>query len=128
MEHTYAQALWQLLEAGKSPKDAVKELRAILERHGRSNLLARIGRAFERIAQREQAKRAVTLTVAHEQDAHTAQREAKAYMEEIGIDPKDVVVKMDAGVIGGWRLEGREHLIDASFKNQLLSLYNRATS
>lgn len=128
MEHTYAQALWQLLESGKTPKEAVKALRTTLERHGRSNLLGRIGRAFARIAEREGAKNSVTLTIAHERDAHSAQKAVKTYLEELDVDSKDVVVKTDASMIGGWRLEGRERLIDASFKNHLLSLYNRATS
>ena len=36
-------------------------------------------------------------------------------------------VRVDDSLIGGWRLEGRERLIDASYKELLLSIYNRAT-
>lgn len=128
MENTYAQALWRLLEDGKTPKEAVRKLHDSLAQHGRAGLLPKIARAFVRIAVSQEAKRTVTLTVARERDAHTAQKEVARYLEEMGATSKDVVVKEQKDIIGGWRLEGRERLVDASFKNHLLSLYNRVTS
>ena len=40
---------------------------------------------------------------------------------------KDVDVALDDSLIGGWRLEGRGNLVDASFKKSLLDMYNRTT-
>lgn len=127
MEHAYAQALWEMLKKGMKPKDAVHALKESLVRHGREGLLPRIGRAFQRLAARESGKQAVTLTVARERDAHAALRSAKPVLEEIGVAAKEVAVAVDDSEIGGWRLEGRETLVNASFKQQLLAMYRKTT-
>lgn len=128
MENNYAQALYRMLAGGMKPKEAVKKLHDMLERQGRTALLPKIGRAFGRIAMREGKKGAVTLTIAREKDERGALSEAKDILNEMDIAAKDVEVRVDENLIGGWRLEGREHLVDASFKKHLLSIYNRATS
>lgn len=123
----YAQALSRMLEKGAKPKELIAKLREILKRQGRTNLLPKIARVFARIAARESRKNTVTLSVARtkdERDAHTA---IKGFLKEMDVSPKDVAVKTDENLIGGWRLEGRGQLVDASFKKHLLSLYNRAT-
>ena len=127
MEHQYAQALWRIVEKGKTPKDAVANLRKVLERHGRMRLLSKIGRAFARIAARESDKRAVVLSVAHAKDEAGAKRAAKEALRAMDSSALEAEVRLDSTLIGGWRLEGRERLVDASFKKYLLSLYNRAT-
>lgn len=128
MENNYAQALYRMLAGGMKSKEAVTKLRAALERQGRASLLPKIGRAFSRIAMREGKKNAVTLYIARDKDEHGALSAAKGFLEEMGVAAKDVEVKTDENLIGGWRLEGREHLVDASFKKHLLSIYNRATT
>ncbi|MBI4094024.1 F0F1 ATP synthase subunit delta [Candidatus Kaiserbacteria bacterium] len=127
MESTYAKALWQMVEGGTTPKQAVAKLRDYLAGRGRINLLPRIGRALLRIAARERGKRAVVLSVAAKKDTAKAEREARQLLQELGADSGDVEIHVDDSLIGGWRLEGRECLVDASFKKSLLSIYNRAT-
>jgi len=127
METIYAQALWQMVEKGMKPKEVVMKLRESLENRGRVILMPKIARAFARIAEREHRKRAVTLSVAHEKDALKAEREVKKVLEELGASAEDIEVHVDDSLIGGWRLEGREWLLDASYKKSLLSIYNRAT-
>jgi len=127
METSYAQALWQLIERGATPKKALEQLRENLETKGRMALMPRIALAFARIAERNTGKRGVTLTVAHESDERRAKSAIKDVLAEIQATPKDVTVKVDDSLIGGWRLEGRELLVDASWKRHLLSIYNRAT-
>lgn len=127
MQDEYAQTLWQMVEKGMKPKEAVSKLRGVLAKHGREALLPRIARAFARIASREEAKKAVTVIVANEKQAARALRAAKDVLREIGAEAADVRVRIDDSLIGGWRLEGRERLYDASYKKQLLSIYNRAT-
>ena len=127
MEHSYAQALWQMIESGIKPKEAVTKIREALDRRGRLSVLPKVGRAFARIAVRESAKRAVVLSVAREKDAAGAKREMKDIFREMGVEAGDVEARLDETLIGGWRLEGRERLHDASYKKSLLSIYNRAT-
>ncbi|MBI4079859.1 F0F1 ATP synthase subunit delta [Candidatus Kaiserbacteria bacterium] len=127
MEHTYAEALWKLIEDGEQPKKAVAKLKVYLEARGRVNLLPKIARAFARIAARERARSAVMISVARQKDVAKAEREARAILTELGATAADLDVRLDDSLVGGWRLEGRERLVDASFKKSLLSIYNRAT-
>jgi|SRR6185312_6441163 len=126
MEQAYAQALWQMIESGMEPKKALHALVETLKSHGREALLPRISRAFSRLAERETRKKAIIVSVAREKDAHGATREAKRVLDEIGADAKDIEVKIDESLIGGWRLEGKGILVDNSFKKSLLDMYNRA--
>ena len=127
MEHAYAEALWKMVEGGMDAQKAVSTLRETLARHGREALLPRIGRAFARIALRAERKKGSTLSVAEEKDAAGAKRAAKDVLETMQVDADDVNVQIDDTLIGGWRLEGRERLFDASYKKALLLIYNRAT-
>ena len=124
MENAYAQALWNIIEGGKKPTEAVHALQAQLKSSGRLALAPRIARAFERIAARHNAKNAVTLTVASKEHEHRARKEVVAS----GIDVADATVQVDQGLIGGWRLEARETLVDASYKKHLLAIYRAATN
>ncbi|OGG80627.1 hypothetical protein A3A39_04010 [Candidatus Kaiserbacteria bacterium RIFCSPLOWO2_01_FULL_54_13] len=128
MQDAYARALWRVIQEGKLPKEAVAKLRATLERHGRARLLPRVARAFARIAARESSKNAVTLTIAQKKDERMAHKEIKEFLRDMDVSPEDVEVKTDVNLVGGWRLEGREHLIDASFKKYLLDLFERVTT
>jgi F0F1-type ATP synthase delta subunit len=128
MESSYAQALWKVIAGGMTPKKAVDSLHESLAARGRTALMPRIARAFARIAEREEGKSGVTLSVAREKDERKAKSAAKEALENLGVKPADVSVAVDDSLIGGWRLEGRETLVDASFKKQLLDLYARATN
>jgi len=130
MEKEYAQALWEMIKRGTTPQKAVHALRESLAEHKREALLPRIARALERLAQREAATSDVTLTVARESDARTAHRaamEALSAHSNLRVESHDLKTRVDDTIIGGWRLEGRETLIDASYKRQLLDLYGRVT-
>jgi F0F1-type ATP synthase delta subunit len=127
MEQIYAQVLWQLIERGTEPKEAVHALREILQTRGREALLPKIALAFERLAARENRKNALTLFVAREKDGRAAKAEAKKLLSEWDLEKQNVALAEDETLIGGWRLEGREHLVDASYKKYLLGMYNAAT-
>lgn len=127
MERAYAQALWQLVAGGMDAKDAVHAIHKRLEKEGRAILMPRVAHAFSRIAERESRKRDYTLTVARESDLTHARKEVKAYTSEMGIDIEDLKTQVDDSLIGGWRLEGNERLVDASYKRRLLDLYNGVT-
>jgi F0F1-type ATP synthase delta subunit len=128
MEGTYAQALWQMIEGGMQPKKAVHALVESVKAHGREALLPRIARAFERIAERQMRKNTLIVSVAHEKDVNKAKRDVKEVLEKMDTDRKELEVRIDESLIGGWRLEGRGTLVDNSFKKSLLDMYNAATS
>lgn len=128
MEIAYAQALWNMVVGGMTPSKAVHALRETLKVHGREALLPRIASAFARIAEREAKRSDVVLTVAREKDERHAHGDIKELLVQLGVEARDLKTQVDDTLIGGWRLEGRELLVDASYKNQLLELFNRATS
>ncbi len=128
METVYAQALWKMVEDGMTPSKAVRALHEVLKAHGREALLPRIASAFTRIAERETKRSDVILTVAREKDERRAHKEVKELLSAMGVGVEDLKTQVDDTLIGGWRLEGREQLVDASYKNQLLELYNRVTA
>jgi F0F1-type ATP synthase delta subunit len=126
MEQAYAQALWKMVAEGMAPTKALHSLTEILKQHGRLALLPRIGKAFARIAERQLQKETVTLTVAREKDERAAKQAAKEILA--ALETKEVAVKVDDSLIGGWRLEGKEMLVDRSYKMRLLELFNKAVS
>src|SRR3989338_7805840 len=124
METAYAQALWRMVTDGKTPHAAVDALRTLLTREGREALLPRIARAFERLAEREMHKTDMILTVAREKDERAAKQKAKVILAKLKIETDDLKTRVDDTLVGGWRLEGRGMLVDASYKTQLLDMYN----
>jgi F0F1-type ATP synthase delta subunit len=127
MEDAYAQALWQIIEKGTPQADAVRALHAYLKKSGREALLPRIAKAFERLAAGMNDRQAVTLTVADKSHEHAALKSAAPALSRLNLDDKSVNVRIDPTLIGGWRLEGREALIDESYKKHLLAIYTAAT-
>jgi len=111
-----------------APKKAVDALHESLVVRGRQALMPRIAGAFSRIAARDQGRNGIVLSIAHESDERKAMREAKEVLSEMGASASDVSVNVDDSLIGGWRLEGREMLVDASFKKSLLEMYNRSVA
>ena len=89
--------------------------------------MPRVAKAFERLAARESARNTVTLTIADKTHEHTAHKEAGAILAKLGLAESPVKTHIDDSLIGGWRIEGNEHLIDASHKKHLLAIYNLAT-
>ncbi|MBI5003475.1 F0F1 ATP synthase subunit delta [Candidatus Kaiserbacteria bacterium] len=127
MEKAYAQALWNTIAGGMDPKKSVHAVHKILETEGRTELMPRIARAFERLAAREHSRNTVTLTVAHKRDEAQSRQEAAEALKELGADAHTLETYVDDSLIGGWRLEGREHLVDESYKKHLLAIYTAAT-
>jgi F0F1-type ATP synthase delta subunit len=128
MEQAYAQALAHLIQKGMSPDDAVAKIRHVLKAHGRTELLPKIARAFARIMDREASRDKVVLTVARHKDMHHALEEAKKFLAMQHFGEFDLERQVDESLIGGWRLEGKNMLLDASWKKDLISMYNRATA
>lgn len=127
MEVAYATALWRVIEGGMPGKKAVQSLQDALKARGREALMPRIAKAFARIAARDTERNGVTISIAHEKEQRKALRDAKQFLSKLRIEAGEVSVKTDETLIGGWRLEGRELLVDSSFKKNLIDMYNAAT-
>ncbi|KKW20123.1 MAG: hypothetical protein UY63_C0001G0028 [Parcubacteria group bacterium GW2011_GWA2_51_10] len=127
MPDSYAKALWVTIQRGAKSKEAVESIRQILERDGRMALLPRIVRSLQRHAAREGRREGVVLSVARQEDARRARSEIGGLLPEMGIRKDEVTTQIDEHLIGGWRLEGRDRLADASYKKYLLDMYNAAT-
>ena len=116
-----------MVEKGSAPHEAVTAIKKNLEARGRLALLPKIGSAFERLAAKEAQKHSLTLSVARQKDAQTALKEIEKALSQLRIADIDLYTVVDDSLIGGWRLEGRGMLIDNSWKNSLISIYNRVT-
>ena len=127
METIYAQALWVMIRNGMEPTKAVSRMGEKMTREGRGALLSRMGRAFRRIAHREIGRTALTLTVSDVAHTDSARISALARVSGTNVDTKHVEVRVDDSIIGGWRFEGNEMLIDASYKKYLLDMYHAIT-
>ncbi len=123
MENAYAQALWRAIQKGMAPTAAVHAMHKRLKEEGREALTPRIAKAFARIAAHDDEKSAVVLAVADLSHKDSALREAAA----AGLDLKAARTSVDHTLIGGWRLESAESLVDASYKKHLLAIYRGAT-
>jgi F0F1-type ATP synthase delta subunit len=118
IDQAYARAIWRAVEAGKEPHEAVSIVYDILKRQDRTALMPRILRSFTRLADKELRRTQVRLSVARQGDVKQA-------MIEAGIQEADVCI--DESIIGGWRLETSDRLVDASHKKYLLDIFIRAT-
>lgn len=118
MEKAYAQVLFDLIQKGEKPKEAVHKLHEALASRGREKLMPAIGKAFERLVQRDALKNRTVLVIARAKD------EAKARLES---GAKDAEIKIDQSIIGGWILYDKGTMKDESWKSALLSMYNGAT-
>ena len=123
MEKEYAHALLQVAKDGMKPKEAVLGLVSTLGAHGHTNLLPRIARALSEEGRRSLRSDGAVLTVAAEAEAAGARSAAAGY---IGSQP--VRIATDERLIGGWVLTTPDTRVDASFKKQLVELYQAITN
>jgi len=121
MERAYAQALWRKILSGEKPAHAIAALHRLLTTQGRTALMPKIGHAFERLALRERGQHTMRLTVAREKDTARARKHAQEFLK--GDVHMETV--LDESVVGGWRLEGNDLLIDNTHKRHLTELYRR---
>lgn len=127
MEASYAQALWNIIQKGTSAETALKEFDATLTAAGRKNLWPKIAFAFRRLAEREATKSTLVLTIADSKHEAQSLKDARDAIAKLGLDASKIAVNIDTSLIGGWRLEGQEVLLDASYKKDLLTIYQAAT-
>lgn len=119
MEKAYAQVLFDLIQKGEKPKDAVHKIHTQLASRGRAALMPAIGRAFERLVQRDAMRNRTVLVVARKKDEAQARKASRS---------EDAELKIDESIIGGWILYDKGIMRDESWKSALLSIYTNATN
>ena len=119
MERAYAQALWSIVERGGEHKKAVAALHQTLVRTGRERLIGKILAEFKRIAVRESKRSSAVISVGRRADVEAALKAAGVSESEVILDPT---------LIGGYRIEKGDTLVDASWKNHLITIYNAVTA
>jgi len=110
--------MWFMLDKGEEPYVIVKKVRATLITRGALALFPHIGHAFERIAERNMRRERSVVSIARKKD----EKEAR-----LAADARDAELVIDSSLIGGWRYEDKEVLVDNSFKRHLFAIYNRAS-
>jgi F0F1-type ATP synthase delta subunit len=123
MEKEYAYALLQAARNGMSSKESVSGLVRTLRSHGHMNLLPRISRALSEEERRLLRSDGAVLTVAAESEADAARSAAAGYAGS-----HQVRIATDERLIGGWVLTTPDTRVDASFKKQLVALYQAITN
>ncbi len=124
----YAQALYEIENAEKSPASTVKNLVGVLEKRGHTRLLPRILAEYERLVNGEGEKDAVTVRVADEKARRGAITEAHTLSESMGFDKKKIHIEEDESLIDGYAIEGPGFRYDTSAKAGLLALYKQLTN
>src|SRR3989338_7905432 len=99
MENAYAEALWNLIEKGMKPAEAVAAVKKSLEEKGRSVLLPKIARAFARLAARQERRNTMTLTIARKKDVAHAIKAAQTILAEQGIGEAGLCETIDETLI-----------------------------
>lgn len=123
MEKIYATVLWRILLQGTTLSKAVDQLSPVLKRRGRTGILPRVLRELRRMAEKYQSTQSTTIVVAREEDIVHARKQVAQYISH----DTALLSTIDPRVIGGWRLESPQQLIDVTYKQALLDIYRRAT-
>jgi|TARA_Y100000310_G_scaffold345555_1_gene466480 F0F1-type ATP synthase delta subunit len=121
----YAEALYEVLsETEEGDVDAIlNNFFAVLSSKGHSALLPNIVREYIQIAGREKNKRS-TLVVSNEK----GKSEFREKATEFNIPDSSLDIVVDESLVGGFRLEGNDVLVDGSYKRMLLELYRSFVS
>jgi F0F1-type ATP synthase delta subunit len=124
MLNTYVTALVAELHTESDTTAALKNLRESMEARGHVALYPRVLRATLR--RLEAAPAPVTVRVARAEDvaAHTKAIAGALHTLSTPADATPEVV-IDETLIGGFRVEHNHRVVDATYKNALISLYHR---
>ncbi|MEK7647179.1 MAG: F0F1 ATP synthase subunit delta [Patescibacteria group bacterium] len=123
----YAQALHKSLQGrNRESVDALfANFIAILRAKGHMSLLSYILKDFARIRGKEEKYNATRITVADKSAAKRYTEEAAEYAGQAGFEAKGAIIEEDLSLIGGFRAEKRDMILDRSFKRMLIELYRK---
>lgn len=117
----YITASAQLIESGTDIETVLSGLKRTLTRRGHERLLPRVLSGLRAHLDAHTIDDAYTVVVAREKDRETFSQEIDAMRGEKEVHATHV----DDRIVGGYILEGKDTIIDASYKTALRALYNR---
>lgn len=109
---SYAQGVLSAIKSGVSPKDALATLHALLKKAKRESLFPRVLSLVLRSAEH---MRGEIVSIAHER---TAIPKHLSHVER----------RINASLLGGYRWENGEIMIDTSHKRALIDIYKQSIS
>jgi len=124
MPNEYAQALFRAQQTTADPHKTVEALVSLLKRSGKIKALPAILKAYERLEAQHHAH-APRIVLADESDAAMAQTKVRSLLGE---KASQADMHINKTLIGGWRYEDKDTLVDASYKKVLLQLYRTITT
>lgn len=125
----YAHALFESLkECSEKERDRrFDNFQKLLKLNGHIGLLPKIKKYFEELYWKDQARRTVEITTAKE----TTEKERNSllqkgeYKEVFDTTNKIIKYSVDQNLVGGFKVQSRDRLIDTSYKAQLMRLYSK---
>lgn len=120
----YAKATYQAIEEGLSVQKAFAQLDVLLKKKGHTKLKAGILRALLSHTNRQQTSDAPTVTLAREKFWDKYRHEVARALEGLGVEGKPTIVE-DTNIVGGYRVEYKDKLLDNTYKDKLLALYRK---
>jgi F-type H+-transporting ATPase subunit delta len=122
----YAQALAQTLEEKEDPKAIIRNLLAFLRRRKQFRLLPKILQAFEEEWSRRRG--IVRMRVTYPARFAQSLQELKEYFEKALGKTIEITDKPSETILGGFRVQIDDTLIDASLETRLNALKHRLNS
>lgn len=124
LAQNYAQALRDLVRDTDVSKHAEisDTFVKVLKKKGHISLLPTILKEFEKYRMRDLDTKRVILTVAKNSDAEKYKDEALNHVASLE-KGDHIGVKVDKRLIGGFKLESGDMVVDGSYKRRLLNLY-----
>ncbi|MAZ56434.1 hypothetical protein CL653_01450 [bacterium] len=125
MKENYVQALLQSIEVGVEPRVALQNLMLVQEKRGHMKLYRGVLQSTLRFLEgRAQDEALVTVTDNSQYDSYKSEIESQLAGMNITTTP---AVQINSNLIGGYILESKSQRVDASYKQKLVSLYQKIT-
>ena len=124
----YAYALYEIGRSAAAPdaKRLVESLSALLERKGHRQMLPAIRKEFRVRSESKKARgdACAEVVLAREKDLSIFKKniDEELAAQNVIEAPR---ITYDATLIGGYRIEHEDSVVDASYRTQLLSLYRK---
>lgn len=115
LKQDYQKAFLSLLESGEDVGKTIKRVKVVMEKRGHSGLLLSVLKSTLRELDRTSVAKTPRLTVAREKD-----------VKRYAAGHKEAEVIVDPHLVGGYRFEKDNTMIDNSYKTKLLNWYRVA--
>jgi len=128
MTNQYIQSVIDLIKTGEQPGQVFKGLKHTLEKHGHSQLYARILAGVLRKLSASTYKELPEVVLAKAEDKSRYSAAIKEALTELGASGSELSVVEDKTITGGFVASYNHNSIDASYKSKLLNWYRETIS